>query len=506
MNTDYFIKNFVAQHQQDRELSKLDKMVDAIYKHPTVVKTIEMAGILFGLGCLVSLPISFPAMGGMKAVLLTICGGVVGTISGFAYRALDIVVPPHHSMSNHVFKAATYGVGKLYYQGDVPILELNSDDPYQAGQAHGFLMGEALDHVLKQFDFIKSFASLLPHPDQATETLKAIRQTLPQEYIDEMQGIVDGFNQWSKENKWFGGRVVTLDDLLLFHLMPDSLHFTPQQIEERLRGQGGRLGMPPFAPRGNPLPVLGCTVVIDEDKKEGLTFGRNMDWPTFGVFGTYSLIINRKYTSKKLSTVEVGFPGFVGTLTGMNPRGLSLSMNVCSGKTFDIKGMPAAFFNRLCLETCHSVKEVAEKIEKEAPLGRYHLSVADATAAQSFHLFQGSDKDPHVVRKWQPGQPLITTNCNYPAENKRSLHMHCSREREQIIQDLFLKAKEALSPQELSISKLVQASLSLPYVNNIITSHRVVMNPRLRKIQVAFDNAFAGQADLHELDVQPLFG
>ena len=40
--------------------------------------------------------------------------------------------------------------------------------------------------------------------------------------------------------------------------------------------------------------------------------------------------------------------------------------------------------------------------------------------------------------------------------------------------------------------------------HNEITSHQVVMNPRLKTIQVAFDNAFAGQADLHELNTDLL--
>lgn len=503
MNADLFINNFNAQHQLAIKPSSLEKVAHKIYQHPTIVKTIEIAGMILGLGCMAALPISLPALGAIKAILLAFSGGLIGLVSGVSYRVLDILAPPHHSMSNHLFQPAVYGAGRLYYQGDIPILELKSDDPYQAGVAHGFLMGAYLDRILKQFDLINRLA-YLPQPDQTRETLNAIRQTLPVEYLNELQGIVDGFNQWSKENAWFKARVVTLDDLLLFHLMPDKLHFSPASFEARLKRRADKQ-QSSLKTQNNLIPVLGCTVVIDEDKQEGLTFGRNMDWPTFGIFGTYSLMINRKYTSQRLSTVEVGFPGLAGTLTGMNSKGFSLSMNVCSGQTQAIHGMPAAFFNRLCLETCQSVKDVEEKIKKKTPLGSYHLSVADANAAQSFHLFQGADKESHVIRKWQKGHPLITTNYRYPSEEKRSINMHCSEEREQIIQDLFHQAREKVPPEELNIGKLVSASLSLPYVNNIITAHRVVMNPRLRKIQVAFDNAFAGQVPLHELNVAPLF-
>lgn len=489
MNTDQYIKQFILQHKNDVIISSIPQW---IYKHPAAVKTMEFAGMIFGAAGVCVLPLTFPLFR-WKAVVLAAVGGIIAVLSFIAFKALNIVIPPHHNMQNHVFKQGSFGASQIYYQGDVPILELNSDDPYQAGLAHGYLLGPSLDQMLKKLNLIK-WAAGMPHAAQVPATMQEIRDTLPLEYISELEGLVAGFNKWSKEHQWFGAKKVSLDDLILFHLMPDGLHFSPKHVEPSLKNSVGK------------NPIVGCTVVIDRDQNEGLTLGRNMDWPSFGIMGTNSLIINRKYTtSQKLSSVELGFPGFVGTLTGMNQKGVSLAMNVCSGNTDAVRGMPAAFFNRSCLENCKSLADVEDKINQESPLGSYHLSVADSTTAKSFHFYQGWGDGSHVTRDWQANNPLITTNCEYPTHLMEINHMHCSLERKKIIQELFDEAKNKVAPNQLNTTELVKASLTLPFVDNSITTHKIVMYPQSKKIQLAVDNAYAGGAQLHDLDTDSLF-
>jgi hypothetical protein len=109
-----------------------------------------------------------------------------------------------------------------------------------------------------------------------------------------------------------------------------------------------------------------------------------------------------------------------------------------------------------------------------------------------------------VTREWQAGEPLITTNCQYSSELSEVGNMHCSQERKEIIQELFNQAQESLAEDQISNAKLVEASLALPYVNNRITTHKIIMYPQSRKVQLAVDNAFAGQAKLHALDTTSL--
>ncbi|MCE5318508.1 MAG: hypothetical protein LLG04_14245 [Parachlamydia sp.] len=68
-----------------------------------------------------------------------------------------------------------------------------------------------------------------------------------------------------------------------------------------------------------------------------------------------------------------------------------------------------------------------------------------------------------------------------------------------------MKSTETLAPQELALDKVIAAGLALPYINNTLTTHKIVMLPQSRKMRVAFDNAFAGKRALHELDTTALF-
>jgi hypothetical protein len=456
MNTDSFITNFIQKETLQVQPTGLEKALLWMHTHPLANKMAQIAQKIWA-GC-------------------------------------GLLLPPHHEMQKRTFTPASYEAGRLYYQGNIPILELDYEDPRKAGIAHGFLMGKYLNRILNALHAAKTFLPNGVDPQKFPNALKEIWQTLPKEYLEEMRGVVEGYNRWALQGKLFKAQAITLEELLLIHLMPDSVHCSLQRMEN---------GIQPDQPKPETAPAMACTAVIDKDAQEGIVFGRNMDWPSFGRFGSDSLIINRKHKNGKLSTVEVGLPGFIGTLTGMNVTGTSLAMNVAIGHTSKIKGMPAAFFNRYCLESCSSVAEVYNKIQERPPLGAYHLSAADQTGASSFHLYQ-SNQEKHTIREWKPQAPLFTTNCNYSSEKDQDLHMHWSAERAEILNKLFSEAAAHLSPQELERGKLVRASLALPYVNNMMTTHKVVMCPLTKRVQVAFDNSFAGNAALQELDTSEL--
>lgn len=396
-----------------------------------------------------------------------------------------------HDMKDHVFTPSAYGCAQLYYQGDVPILEVLSDEPYDAGYSQGVLLGSSLQNLFEQLNVLQMITK--QRSQDVASTLAAIRRKIPKKYLEEMKGLVDGFNEWRKTNNLIDKRAITEDEFLFVHLMPDSLHFDPQSVEE-----------PPKKPSQKRKSTLACTVVIGRDKEKGITFGRNMDWPTFGVgtLGTLSLLINRKYSDpKKHSTVEVAFPGFLGTITGMNDTGLSLAMNVCGGDTQEVHGMPAAFFNRFCLEQAQEVDDVAAILKNRSPLGDYHLTVADSDKACSFHLYQGP-RGNHVVRPLSDKSPLITTNCRYPSRTKATDDMNDSIARTKAVTKLFTKASAKKSKK--TIAQLVKESLTIPPVNASITIHQIVMYPESKKLSVAFDNQFAGAVSLHKVDTSEL--
>ena len=73
--------------------------------------------------------------------------------------------------------------------------------------------------------------------------------------------------------------------------------------------------------------IGGCSVLMAERERSttgGLLFGRNFDFPTFGILDQISLVT--VYRAKgKHAFVSVGFPGMIGCVSGMNDVGLSLA-------------------------------------------------------------------------------------------------------------------------------------------------------------------------------------
>lgn len=481
---------------------RLERMQLWAYKHPTVVKVAKVALVVLAALLLAALPVGIPVFGATAAMIgagigMTLLGGAATAVSVLAFRYLNILAPPMHNMKHHTFKTGECSGGKLTYHGDVPMLELTTDDLYQAGYAHGYLVGHALQRVRRQWDTVMRYAGM-PTADDVPKVVESIKERLPEEYLKEIQGLVDGFNKWAKRQWLTKIKPLTEEEVILFHLKPDSCHFDPKEEEDL--GERSR------------IMKLGCTVVIDRDARKGITMGRNMDWPTFGTAG-YTLMIKRKM--KNRTVVGVGYPGFVGVLTGMNNKGLSVAMNVCGGSdsacegSAKKKGLPALFINRLALEKCDSVAGMEGFLDKHTPLGPYHMSVSDAKEAAAFHMYQGHcptgrkkvDATAHKVRHFTDKRPLIVTNERYD----NGLPMHMSGQRKGIIKRLFTKAKEAIPPDQIKMSKIVKHALSLPYVNNSITAHRVVLYPKARRMSVAFDNAYAGDKKLHSIPREVLF-
>lgn len=471
----------ISLREQNPPLTRLERVGIWIYEHPTTVKILEIAALILGIGMVTSLPFTAHIFGTGIVIGLAITGSLFILASAVALFALDILVPPHHDMKNHVYKPGQCDGGRLYYEGDVPILSLDSDDPFKAGKAQGYLCGDAINRLSKRFDLVQHTLAKQPRADQLPNTLAAIRKVIPEDYLLEMKGLIEGYNQWAKEQYWWQyPKKITEDDVLLFHLIPDSLHFQAEALEK-----GHSVAQSELA--------VACCAIVDQDPEKGLVFARNMDWPSFGLAGTYSLIVNRKHANGLYQTIEVGIPGLVGTLTGMNDQGMSLAMNVSFGTTTnEIRGMPACLYNRACLEQCRFVYEVEDFTNKISPLGAYHLTVVSGEAA-SVHFYQ-SPSNTHVFRYWEEGKkPLVTLNCCYTPEPDHITYHDVDRQQ---VLDAFFKNRN---------NRPLEKALSLHSVNNWITTHQVVIEPKTSSFMVAFDNAFAGNAPLHSIPVKKIF-
>ena len=124
MNIDSFITNFTNKETPAFESTPLtlEKAALWVHQNPVASKVVEAAGNI--------------------------------------WRGFGLLLPPHHEMRRHTFEPASYGAGRLYYQGDIPILELDYADSRKAGFAHGYLMGKYLNRLLDAFQVAESFSPL----------------------------------------------------------------------------------------------------------------------------------------------------------------------------------------------------------------------------------------------------------------------------------------------------------------------------------------------------------
>jgi len=47
-------------------------------------------------------------------------------------------------MKQHAFKSGKCEGGEVHYVGDIPVLTLDTESPYQAGKAQGLLLGDRM--------------------------------------------------------------------------------------------------------------------------------------------------------------------------------------------------------------------------------------------------------------------------------------------------------------------------------------------------------------------------
>ncbi len=464
-----------------------DNMEGKFYKwttgHPTIAKT-----ALFSLAIIFS-PVVIPTVTVASIVLFAKgisngykAGETVKKIGGLYRTILDILVPIRHDMAQHVFQEGKRGNAELKYEGDLPVLTLSpSDDPESLGRDYGYLLGIPLQKFLEKWE---SFLwVVIPSPAKAPQLCKNLKTVIPKTYLKEMEGITEGFNE--KMQEIGSPKRLTLDQLLLFHLVPDLLHSQPKGLEGILNS-----GKQQESNSSVPLPPFGCTTILDYDENGHVVFGRNMDWPSLSVTGTYTFMLRRQYKDK--SILEIGTPGLVGTGTAMNSKGLALAMNVCKGETQNAKGLPACIFNRMCIEECDNIDQLNAFIQGNSLMGPYHLSSADSNNAQAFHFYQG-EEGSHVKRVLKKGQPVVTTNCRY---NQKGFYRHyfSSKERHENIQAFY--DQEKLNSQKQVKWEQVKQALSLPIVNNMETVHHVIMQPEKGIMSLRMDNAFAGSDSL----------
>jgi predicted choloylglycine hydrolase len=468
--TDLYINNFINNHS-------FFTPTEWMHDHPEMVKTLQIASIFFALALFVTTPWTVALLGAEVIVTADICGVVALLASIASWLFLTYGTCARHEITEHAYQEAQWRGSRLYYRGHVPILEFDAaNTPYDSGFAHGYLLGQHIHQLRSNFEWIMHSIRGEPRAAEVSEWLEAFRRTIPEDYLEEMRGLTEGYALWATQSGIESA--ITIEDLILFHLVPDSQHF--------------RLGRDAVG-----LATPACTGILCRDTDQSVIFGRNMDWLPFGDGGGKSLI----FVWKNKNVALLGLPGMIGVVTGWNRDGVCLAMNVCPGQTNELRGLPAVFYNRMILENAHSVQDVRDITDGVGPLGAYHLTVADRVGDAACFSFYQDEGEAHHVRNLQ-NEPVFVVNWRYP-ECDGGTFDSCGRTR--LLTEYFGQADQELG-QDLERRKLVENALRIsPRVNSWITLHSLLFLPSQDEVHASWDNGFAASMPKQRIGLTEVF-
>lgn len=237
---------------------------------------------------------------------------------------------------------------------------------------------------------------------------------------------------------------------------------------------------------------FGCSSIMAEPSRsatDGPLFGRNLDFPGFGTLERFSLVVIYRPTGKH-AFASIGWPGLLGSLSGMNDAGLALAVHEVYA-TADrapafAPGEPFCYLFRRCLEECETVGEVEKLLEEAKRTAMFSLAVCDRDKAV---VFECTPKN--VVRRNAVSGVCACTNHFRTPSLRRSLS--CGR-----YEILRRPHRGTFTAQDIH-SRMSQVA------SPRITLQTMIFEPRSLRLHVGLGSCPATSCPLVAIDLKPLF-
>ncbi len=186
--------------------------------------------------------------------------------------------------------------------------------------------------------------------------------------------------------------------------------FLAERFREELRGMSDASGVP-YADLlilntfDDLLHVARCSsaVVLGQGTKP-LLHARNLDY-SFHQLARVKVILDIETRGTRIRTI--GFPGFIGSLTGMSSRGLSLTSHTSPSDRTQI-GEPSGLLYRRMLEDGHTLEEMQSILNSAQRTMGNNLALSDASGNRALAL--EFDAKAVVTRNPDEGRLLVTNH------------------------------------------------------------------------------------------------
>ena len=231
--------------------------------------------------------------------------------------------------------------------------------------------------------------------------------------------------------------------------------------------------------------VLGCSSIVipKGEKSEYLIHARNLDYNLPQLAGKNIVYIHQN-ESEEFQFLTVGFPGYVGALTGINSAGVSLTNHTSA--TFDVNlGEPTGFTYRRILEEANLISEVKEILEGTQKTQGNNLMVGsfNENKVSVFELTASYSEERYLMKS------CLTTTNHFQSEvmqNRFKQFLGASKLRNEAMQNFCEKNKFITIEDVINLMSNYDPNLSgWQTLANHGTIQAVVMIPGLRQIYVA---------------------
>jgi len=272
-----------------------------------------------------------------------------------------------------VLSAGVEAAPRLEQRDGLPVVYLEGT-PYEIGRQHGELLRESVRECVAQV--LGYFRSYLKVPVVRGMLVNwwldrswgHALPYIPKAYLEELKGLADGSG-------------VSLKELWRLHAIPDRT----------------------YACSG--LAVWGRATADGR-----LIHTRNLDWNIHAGVQRFATVFVVRPNGRE-PFVNVGWAGFIGTLTGVNAQQISIGQVGAETVDLSYDGLPMPFLMRRVLEEARSLDEAVAIIRDAPRTVGINYVVADAkipqaaaieTSRSQCAIFQADDPKEHAVPYARP--------------------------------------------------------------------------------------------------------
>jgi hypothetical protein len=350
------------------------------------------------------------------------------------------------------WREASVPGGTLRLVGGTPLLRL-SGSRHRMGLAHGLLLRDEARY-LKEAYLDTFYGSPAKRPVFAARA-RRLEAHLPEGFREEMRGLREGTG-------------LSSEDVLLVHTFLDI----------------------------HKLFLCSAITVPRPDARGGPIVGRNLDFPGMGVAHRYG-IVTVTHGRGRHAAASVAWPGFLGTLSGMNDTGLVVAMMIVYGVEDAEEGVPFGALFREALATQTTIEGVREFLEAHPRTCSNNLLVVEPGGRAATLEIR-----PSVVHRREMEKGCLYSTNHFPGGAGSILRDPVrlpSLFRYHMLRQFAERRRGDLSIDDVKRSLRMVSSRWL-------NLQAMIFEPRLKRLEVSMGSRPASKGPYVELTGEMLFG